>query len=513
VNGRGLAFDQYSVDAFAIDRISISDGEIVADGGQLGVRGLEARLIEARIPFRYPFEFPDEEPIFALIDVPSRDLNALSRFFGGLDTQETRGTFTGGTLQVSGIKSDLRIDGALSANAERLKFDGVDTVLVVPRAELRLQSGHVVGIDVSGSTINGGEFFVRGGYDVIADSFTPETELNLTAFPISQRFGDGNLVRAVVTTTGINVSGPLLTPTIGSDQAVISIDNASLVLDGDAPEGGVTGELPIDPNFAIRAIRVNNGSFRSGVLRADFDPNGFLLGRLSNPLADVLFTIQSGAISLPTHRIGIEQGGIAHLRYGADFTGQTLPTLLVDFDATTRATAFNGLNIQRYTINLNVSGDVLSRDELRIEATSDPPDLSRDQIFAILGQRQLFESIGGAISGNFEEQLRDILSLAAPNILAPLTQGIERSFGLDYVFIDFSQGASGVVTLGKSLGNGFTLEYRRPIDESPRTRAIELIQIIYRPPLRGSLLNRLNVAFGIDGEGLWRASLGYSGRF
>lgn len=513
INGREVAYDQYAVDALAVDRISIDDGEIYADGGRLSIRGLEAKLVEARIPFRYPFEVPDGEPVSVLVDVPSRNLNALSRFFGGLDTNATTGVFEGGSLQLLGTKSDWQMTGSLSAHADSLKFEGVDTTFVVPRAELRLDPGNIVSIEVFASTPNNGELVILGGYDLLSDAFIAGTNISLNQFPISQRLGEGNSFSTVVTASGIDLSGSLFSPKVGSDQAIIKLEQSILRLDGEFPQTEEVFESPIDPMFAIRAIQIDSAVVRSGSMRATVSGNGFLFGSLANPIAEMAFSVIDGVISLPTQRIDLEQGGVANLRYGRDFTGEAKATLDVDLEGTTRATAFNGLNVQRYKIILNISGDMLSPDGLRIDATSDPPDLSRDQIFAILGQQQLFESIGGAIHGNFETQLRDILSLAAPSFLSPFTRSIERYIGLDYIYLDFTQGGSGVVTLGKSLGSGFTLEYRRPIDDSPKYQSIELLQITYRPPLRGSLLSRLSLAFGIDGQGLWRASLGYSSRF
>jgi len=513
VNGREVAYDQYAVDAFAIDRISMDDGEIYADGGRLSIRGLEAKLIEARIPFRFPFEVPDGEPISVLVDVPSRNLNALSRFFGGLDTSATEGVFDGGSLQLLGTKSDWQITGSLSAHANSLKFEGVDTTFVVPRAELRLDPGNTVSIELFASTPETGELVILGGYDLLSDAFIAGTNISVNQFPINQRLGDGNSFSAVVTASGLDLSGSFFSPKVGSDQAIIKLEQTVLRLDGELPQAEEAFESPIDPIFAIRAIQIDSAVVRSGSMRATVSGNGFLFGSLANPIAEMAFSVKDGVISLPTQRIDLEQGGVANLRYGRDFTGEAKATLDVDLEGTTRATAFNGLNVQRYKIILNISGDMLSPEGLRIDATSDPPDLSRDQIFAILGQQQLFESIGGAIHGNFETQLRDILSLAAPSFLSPFTRSIERYIGLDYIYLDFTQGGSGVVTLGKSLGSGFTLEYRRPIDDSPKYQSIELLQITYRPPLRGSLLSRLSLAFGIDGQGLWRASLGYSSRF
>lgn len=513
LDGRSVAFDQYTADALAIDRITVSEGEIVADGGRVVVRGLEARLLESRVPFRYPFEIPTDEPFLVSIDVPSRNLAELSRFFGGFDQAATIGVFEGGSIQISGTADDWKIGGQLSATAERVKFEDVDTEFVIPKAELRMEPGNVAAINVEGSASGGGSFWIRGGYDIAADSFLPGSEINIESLPVYQRFGEDNSLRTVLTATGINVTGSIAAPHIGGDQAVVRLGESTLTISGEFQRAFEGQLLPIDPNFTIRAIEIAEAQVRSGRLRATVDGSGFVLGSLSSPLVDLGFTVRDGAISLPAQRIVLEEGGQARFRYGEDFTGDVAASLEVNLQANTRATAAGVFGVQRYRITLNITGDMLSEEELRIDATSDPPDLSRDEIFAILGQRKLLETIGGSISANVESQLRAILNIAAPSILEPITRGIEAALGLDFFYVDFSQGGTGVVTVGKYFGWGFTAEYRRPLDESPQFKQIELLQLTYRPPLRRSVLNRFHGSFGIDGLGLWRASFGYSGRF
>lgn len=513
LDGRNVAFDQFTADALSVDRIAVSDGEIVSDGGRVVVRSLEARLLESRIPFRYPFEIPSDEPFLVLIEIPSRNLADLSRFFGGFDESATVGIFDGGSIRISGTPEDWSVSGQLSASAERVKFEDLDTELVVSKAELRMEPGNIVSIDIEGSAMQGGSFRIEGRYDLVSDSFLPGSEINIESLPVYQRFGTENSFRTVLTATGFKLAGSLLAPHVGGDQAMVRLEESILSLGGEFPRALEAQALAVDPRFTIRAIEIAGAQVRSGRLRASVDGAGFVLGSLSSPVVDVGFRVREGSISLPAQRIVLEEGGQARFRYGADFTGDVAATLDVNLQASTRATAAGVFGVQRYTITLNITGDMLSDDELRIDASSDPPDLTRDEIFAILGQRQLLETIGGSISANVESQLRAILNIAAPSILDPITRGIEAALGLDFVFVDFSHGGTGVLTVGKYLGSGFTAEYRRPLDETPRFKQIELLQLTYRPPLRRSLLSRFHLSFGLDGLGLWRVSFGYSGRF
>ncbi|MER3466191.1 MAG: hypothetical protein C4340_03240, partial [Armatimonadota bacterium] len=112
--------------------ISILDGAIEVRAGEgagmANLRSFAVRLEEARIPFRYPFEFPDE-PIYVRVVVPERDINAASEFFGGLNTNVTVGRIHEGEALVTGTLARPEVRGAIRAMAERLSFEGLDQVL------------------------------------------------------------------------------------------------------------------------------------------------------------------------------------------------------------------------------------------------------------------------------------------------------------------------------------------------------------------------------------------------
>jgi hypothetical protein len=228
------------------------------------------------------------------------------------------------------------------------------------------------------------------------------------------------------------------------------------------------------------------------------------------------FAVDQGEIDLPTGRIRIEPGGTAAFRYGADWRGDITASLTVDLNATTRVTADGGFGPQRYVIQMHITGDLLSEEDLSIDASSDPPDLTRSQILSILGQQQLVENIASNVGvGDFNSQVKSLLSaVVAPALLGKVTRGIERAFGLEYVSFDFSDGGFGGITVAKALGSGFTLEYRRVNERFALLgESLEEVRLSYRPPTGNEILGRLRFTVSADRQGAYRISLGYTKRF
>jgi hypothetical protein len=227
------------------------------------------------------------------------------------------------------------------------------------------------------------------------------------------------------------------------------------------------------------------------------------------------FLVESGELSLPSARIRLERGGTATFEYSKNFAGEREASLDVNLNATTRVTADGGFGPQRYVINMEVRGDLLSDDELQITASSDPPDLSQQQILAILGQADLIENVAATGFSRFESQLKTILSsVAAPLLLGQVSRSIEEALGLDYFAVDFTGSGIGGITVAKSLGNGFTLEYRRVLEQYALAgESLEEIRLTYRLPTSNPLLGRLTIGVAATREGLFKATLSYSKRF
>jgi hypothetical protein len=283
---------------------------------------------------------------------------------------------------------------------------------------------------------------------------------------------------------------------------------------GEFPVTEGTAALPINPTFDVELI-LEDGQVANGPIEAQASGTGYLRGPLSVLDARMDFVVDSGELSLPSARIRLERGGTATFEYSKNFAGEREASLDVNLNATTRLTADGGLGPQRYEIAMEVRGDLLSDDELVITATSDPPDLTQSQIMAILGQADLIENVAATGFSRFEDQLKNVLSsVAAPLLLGQVSRSIEQALGLDYFSVDFTGSGIGGITVAKSLGNGFTLEYRRVLEQYALAgESLEEIRLTYRLPTSNPLLGRFTVGVAATREGFFKATLSYSKRF
>ncbi|MER3466193.1 MAG: hypothetical protein C4340_03250, partial [Armatimonadota bacterium] len=254
---------------------------------------------------------------------------------------------------------------------------------------------------------------------------------------------------------------------------------------------------------------------RSGPLDAVFVGTGSVTGTLEQPQVRAEFRVLAGTLRLPTTDLRFTEGSRAVFTYAPQAGFEEAAQMDVALNATTRITAHNGISVQRYTVNLAITGNILSNEDLNIVATSDPPDLTRDQILAVLGQQQLLEGVAGAAVGGFNTQLADTLaSVLAPVLARSLSRSLERSLGLDYLSFDIRPGSATSVTLAKALGSGFTLEYRRRLEEFEETGIpLEEVGLTYSPRLRNPILGRIRISVMAERSGILRLSVGYLRRF
>lgn len=513
----GLRYGEFAATELSLGPILIQDGSIkgLAEGepvGTLTVRGFEAQLRDLNVPFHYPATIPRDEPISARIIVPDRELDDLSRFFGGLDTERTNGMLRGGEFVISGTLENLATTGRIEIIADAIKFDALDIALTNVNSSARLEDG-VLLVNASGGSEAGGTFLAEAGIDFGSQSFTDNSHLLLQNLGLRQTFENDTSASGIIN-ADLKIQGGLFEPLISG---TVNADSAALRVGGEFEQEGAAGAIPFNPYFDIQLV-LENGRVSSGPLSAVARGEGKLQGPLTQADARMDFVVEGGEISLPSGRIQIEEGSTAAFTYAADWRGDREASLVIDLNAHTRVTADSGFGLQRYVINLHVTGDVLADEELNIEASSDPPDLSRSQIMAILGQQQVVENLAGGVGsgfGDFNSQLKNLLqSFVAPALVGQFTRSLERSLGLDYLALDFRQGGVGGITIAKALGNGFTLEYRRVLEQFALAgESLEEIRLTYRPPLRNPILGRLTFGVALTKEGLAKLTFGYSKRF
>lgn len=507
LNGSGITFEDFSADGLNVGPIVIQEGAIQVLGGELQVRGFVAELVNAVIPFHYPLTFPREEPIEATLIIPSRDIRDLSRFFGGLDVEKTRGTVNRGTLRLGGTLAEPVLEGTIEVQADILKFEALDNEYreVSLRGEL-----HNDLFTLRATAKSEKEGSLQGAATLRwTDGEILQGQWDLKHFFI--RYEDETLMRAQASLNAeIALEGPWRKPKVTGN---LSLQEGFLHLLGEFQP--VTPQVPpLEPEWDIQ-VQLLPSRFRSGLLDAVITGGGRLAGSWSEPRLSMDFQVGRGKISLPSGDVDLEAGGTARLAYSPASLSERA-SLRVNLPARTFATVATPFLVQRYAINLNISGDLLGDQPLHIDAVSDPPDLSRSEILSLLAQRQFFEEIAGLAMGNLEQRISHIFtSVLAPYALGPLTRSLERELGLEYVYLDFSQEGIGMIAFGKTLGAGFSAEYRRALTEEmvARFQALDQIQLNYRPQTRDPFFSRLRASVAYDRLGIWRLTLNYGKRF
>ncbi|MDQ2986096.1 MAG: hypothetical protein M3R13_05175, partial [Armatimonadota bacterium] len=514
----GLKFADLAIDLNA-GPFLIRDGMISAGdptstdpndpgAGYLRIRDLEAKLVGIRLPFAYPATIPRDQPISALIIVPDRDLAEISDFLA-IDAANSEGTLKGGRLEFTGTLDTLRTNGGISLEAPRLKFLAMDTALVGIRATADLEGANLrfaaSGTSAAGGTFESNALVSFDGLVIEDGSF-----LRAAGFTFSQGFGTDSRASGVVD-VDLSLAGELVQPLV---QGKVVASKTAMRMVGEFPAAEGEGTLPINPIFDV-ALELMDGQIANGLIEAQASGTGYLRGPLSVLDARMVFNVDSGELSLPSTRIRLERGGIATFDYSKNFEGVQEASLNVQLNATTRVTADGGFGPQRYEISLEISGDLLSDDDLNIRASSDPPDLSQAQIMGILGQSDIIQDVTAVAFGRFEDQLKTLLSsVAAPLFLGQVSRSIEDALGLEYFSVDFTGTGIGGITIAKSLGNGFTLEYRRVLEQYALAgESLEEIRLTYRLPTSNPILGRFTVGVAATREGLLKATLSYSRRF
>jgi hypothetical protein len=427
-----------------------------------------------------------------------------------LDTTQTKGQFVGGEFVVSGSRENLRTSGSVQLTAERLKFSDFETALTNVAGKATLAETNI-NFDLRAQSAMGGSLLASGGIDLKTRTVLEPTKVNLDNFGFAYQLGPQSNARGNVTAE-LTASGDALEPLISG---TVTGNDAVLALAGELFERSPSSEVVFNPFFDI-TLRVIKGDVSSSLLKATVAGTGKLQGPLRQADLAMDFQIDEGEIALPTTRIRVERGGTAAFRYGTDYKGEVTATLMLDVTASTRITADAGFGPQRYLVDLHITGDLLSDQELNIDAESDPPDLSRSQILAILGQQKLFEDVVAVgTGGDFSSQVKTLLtSVFAPAVFGQFTRSLEKTFGLEYIGLDFSPSGIGGLTLAKALGRGFTLEYRRVLEQYALSgEPLEEIRLSYRPVTSNPVLGSLRFSVAADRTGLLKATLSYTKRF
>lgn len=508
---------------FETELLTVKDGLIEAQGNFsfLGFKG----TADARLPFRYPYTFPEDEPLSASIHLGRRDLKEMKGLIPTLDALRTSGDLWG-DLALSGTRSSISIDGRFGIDKGEFALEGYETTVRSLTLDGTL-SGQDVALKLSGESSRGGAFTgdahialailgdsLQRSFDALLGSEVSGS-LHIQGFKVDEDLGPRGA--ATFSARGdVKFSGNLKEPLVSTERP-LQLRSLSARVPAIFGETGGALSGPVMPRFALEfnvGSAASPGQISAGTGVFEVSGIGNLMGTLVAPQAFADLGIHGGSIRLPNTRIHIDDGGTARLVYRGDPQN---PDVRLDVDITGRtsltALKFNGLT-ERYDINLQMRGNLMEEGQVQITAQSDPPDLSQEKILAMLGQSELVESLNPQTAGGqLEQRLNTALSYAVPMLLDSFTERFARELGLDFFSVEYNPLEGPTITAAKSLTKNVVIQYRRQISESPDGILHYELRSIYRPFSKKRGLRNFYFSGGTDNFRPWKLTLEYGIRF
>lgn len=491
------------------DRVWALDGRFAYAGltGTLAGSGTTTALGASPDP-------ADQLRVEAKLD--EREIASLAKDAPWLDPERSSGRI-GGTLLLAGNRDGYRIDGRIRAEDAAVAAAGLDTALRDLNLDLHTDGGSLVVEAAAKSTMGGTvaaslranlpPLFERGAtlQSTLADS-SLSGYIELKEFGATQSgfFKDG---RGSGQAGGrIELAGTLLEPVLAGDIELQALD---LALPSEFVSGASRAPMPIRPRFdiAVRADQVFR--IRSGASTFDVTGGGSISGTLDEPSVSGRLVLSRGIFRLPNARLELEPGGTLAFGYRSVVGGLSDAFLDVDLLGRTTISAARFDSVERYDVAVEVRGDVLSPSGVVLSARSEPPDLTQDQILAIVGQKQVFEGISQA----GVVRTRDLLSqVLLPSLLTPVTDTIASGLGLDFLGVEYNAFDETTVYAAKSLGKGLVVQMSQQVNQTRNVKRRYEVRLTYRIPSRNPLLSRARIGFGFDQDRPWKITLDYTFR-
>lgn len=513
-----------------IDTISLDDAVRLPGGGfggglnaegLLTYRGVQATL-KANLPFNYPFRVPDGAELDASITLPERDIDSLKALLSGIDVAKTQGIVSG-AVRLHGPLDRVALDGKVLLKAPKLGLEGAQTQFTDVDALLSL-SGNVLSADVQASGKAGGTAKLHattplseaGGFALL-DAGTLDSifdrkiagRLDVEGFRLSERLPGKAAIDGLLTGR-IDISGPIRSALLSGKFA---ISKGQFVLPSEETVAGEAPVFAIDPRFQIDLAIADSLNIRSSTTNIDLTGSGGASGTLNRPDVYANLNVEKGTFKLPTAKVTLDPDGTVRARYQPGAADGQDARIDVDLQGRTRVVARSFTDrVQRYDVRLDIRGDLLKDGGLNLNATSNPPDLTQDQILALLGQADALSGLSGIGSDRQAQQkVRDALAgFAVPALLDPFTSKLGAALGLDSLTLEFNLGNQASISFGKALGRDFTLTGRRQITNAAAGQRPEFsFELTYRPPN----LRRFSLSFGVDQDRPYKISFEYGFRF
>lgn len=527
--------------SIGLSEIRVSDEEGVSVNGVVSYRGFEGTL-EAKTPFEWPGRIPEKGTVYARLGLADRDLSAVTPFVSALDPTRTKGTI-GGELVAEGAPDSIKYRGQLLIQGDQLAMQLPGGLPTAPRAgveatpvEDTLQNfrlavdfkADTLSVSASGKSSRGGNVAATASVPVGQLSRLASSDqgmgaildnkvtgrLDLGGFEVKQNLGAGTYVGAILN-GAIQLDGTLRNPAFRTENP-LRLAHVDTVLPSFQESTGEKQPPSINPTFDIQFQLADAARVRTTAAELYLGGSGKVGGNLAEPDVHAALLLEKGTLALPGGRVRLEQGGTVDVSFTAN-PRETVARADVDLEGHTAITALRfGETYERYEITLGVKGNLLEDGGLTLNATSDPADLSKDRILALLGRTDVLEAIGNnPRSSDTEKQIRNALtSYALPALTDTITNKIAQGLGLDYLSVEYNPYTEASFALAKSIGSGFFIQGRRQISAPPPGFLAQYdIRLVYRPRRVRGALSRISFSVGADEQRPIKATIEYGVRF
>jgi autotransporter translocation and assembly factor TamB len=490
--------------------MKIEEGSISAKG-QFFYKGIYGD-VAALIPFRYPLEISRTAPFNVMLSLSHRSIEEFAEFAPWIDAKKTAG-FIDGQLAMTGSINNPEVKGNLSIDCPQWTMQNLDTALKDLKVNV-LWEGRQVDVSVKAKSSKGGDFAASGSIAnldplQVVDDFQQVLSSRISGTIVTNSLhlsqNSGKKGSAALTANGkAELTGTLRSPLIAGKFDITDANGVAPTLVTASEEK----EAPtINPRFDLSFDVAPGAKAKASNAEVVMLGSGTLSGTLYRPKVQSNFTVMKGTLKLPNARINLEEGGLMRFSYEIDRDGIPDPRLDVNLAGQTTITALRfGTTLERYSISLQIQGNLMKEGNMKVIAQSDPPDLSQDRIMAILGQGDLFEGLA-------QWNQSTLTSYAVPVVFDAIGQKIAMGLGLEYLSIEYDLFQRTTITAARTLGGGFTLMGSRQITPSTFGRDLFEIRLTYRLPFKNETLRSFMIGAGADQDRPWKFSIEFGRRF
>jgi len=487
---------EFTIDQLLFSRVDVREGAITTDDALIQVRGYWAHL-SGQLPFHWsPPDIPRDEPLSVQLTLREQSLRLLELFLP-IDAERTHGTLNA-QLMVDGTLNALQPRGALQIAEGSLAFETLSTYLQNIGLQVEFDGQRARVMQAQASSSAGGQLRLKGEIEVAREEPTLALTATLEQFTVNEphlpiggsAFGRIN--------GEVALQGTFKQPQL---IARLQVQDGFLHLPAEIQATPAEVAFPLNPALDVEMQFARGFTLRNPNLDARMEGSLRLAGSLNDPRASGTFSLQGGAMRLPTARLRLEPESLILLSYPhLTPDGEKIARLDLNVRATTTVVALDYTgNPQRYRVELDIHGPLDDPQRFQMVARSDPPGLSEQHILSLLGRGGALEALvrGGDPVQIFRQQLSEMVTgQVLPGLLSPLETGIAEALGLEQFALDYTGGVAPTsLYLVKELFNGFGISYRRSLTlANPQYE----VRLFYRLPFRNRFLQRLKFGWGFD---------------